>query len=270
MRSSRIGRWAAAAVVPAFAVLSLTVGPRFLEDVMGIGTDEVAGSAAFAGAWKAGLDEDSPLVSIRLDVLPGARAGEKGATVLSATRDTVCSGRATVKSRSEDTLVLGGFDMRRIGPGATSGSYACGLPATMKLVSDPHGGIMWEPAALTSVEVDRALPASVQVPDAFLGEWYASRGSLQVTVRRGAAGSLAVHGVDERDGRHCEWEAALLDVGRRTIATTGAHVIKEESDAACASANHAYLYDIEGSGDTATLSRHSDAEPDALTLRRRP
>ncbi|MCT9076952.1 hypothetical protein [Streptomyces fulvoviolaceus] len=275
MRAKRAGRWAATAVVPVFAVLWLTVGPRALEDHLGVGvaaSDEVPGSKTFAGAWQTGLDEDSDLLSIRLDVLPGARAGEDGATVVSATSDTVCSGRATVQSRSKDTLVLGGFDVRRTGPGASSGTtYDCGLPATMKLVSDPgNGGIMWEQKPMTSVQVDRVSAASVAVPEAFLGDWYDARGSLQITVRPGTAGTLAVQGVDDGNGRHCEWEAALLDVRPTTLATTGAHVIAEESDPACRSAKVSYLYDVEGGGDSATLTRHSNAEVTTLELKRRP
>ncbi|MFK4103814.1 hypothetical protein ACI2L1_27770 [Streptomyces sp. NPDC019531] len=271
MRGSRAARWATTATVPVLALLWLAFGPGVLEK-SGVGvTDEVPGSKTFAGAWTSVLDEDSPLFTVRLDVLPGARTGERGATVLSATRDTICSGSATVTSRSADTLTLGGFDMRRIGPGVTQGTYDCGLPATMKLVADEsNGGILWEPKPRTSVQVDRAVAASAQVPEVFLGDWYDARGILQLTVRPGGAGSLAVHAVDEREGRHCVWEGALLDVLPATIVTSGAHVVREESDEECRSAGVSYRYDLRGAGDSARLIQRSDARSGALELRRKP
>ncbi|MFG2263033.1 protein kinase [Streptomyces sp. NPDC048720] len=273
--TARAGRRAAGTLLPVLAVLSVVAGGYFVLpalmaapwSALGDGPPERApGYYVFDGSWSVTEEEDAPLFSMRLSFVRGARTGRPGATVVAASRDRLCAGVATVRSRSEEKLVLGGFRMREIGTNR-SGEGDCGVPDTMRLVAGQNQEMSWDTRG-TSHGL-RRVPESTFVGDALRGDWYAADGGLRIRIDDGERSTLAVHGTDERGGRHCEWEAALLEAHRTTIATTGAQVIPTRSDPSCRSASVAYAYTVHGAGAAATLTRHSDAERATLALRRR-
>jgi hypothetical protein len=154
--------------------------------------------------------------------------------------------------------------MHEIGTGS-SGKGNCRVPHTVKLVAGMNQeGPSWGSHSLESASED------TRVPLASRGDWYTDDDGLRITIGTGGQSPLVVHGTDDRGGRHCEWEAALLDAGRTTTATTGAQLIRKRSDPLCRSASVPYDYTLHGSGARATLIRHSNAETTTLRLRRHP
>lgn len=269
-RGSRPGRWAGAALGVASVALA---GWFVVMAVTGISwsgqherepLEEVA--PAFKGAWRFTLGESEPLFSVRLDFVEDAAPGETGAKVVSATSDIICTGEAKVVSRNDETLILGEFDMHRIGPGRTGSSNKCGLPGAMKLASHQDYVLAWQRSD-TSVGFDGAGERTLRVPKGLLGEWLADEDGLRMTVQPGQAGSVAVRGVENRDGLHCEWEAALLDVGQTGFITTGAQVVEPESDPACTSSKVSYTYEMLSNK---VLIRTPSQGSDPLRLRRSP
>ncbi|MEU6088378.1 serine/threonine-protein kinase [Streptomyces sp. NPDC047085] len=276
-RAARLGRRAAGVLLPVIAVLSVVAAGYLVLPALAAAPWRVLGESgprerqpgyyAFSGSWSTTLEEGEPLFSVRLDLVRGARPGSRGATVLTATHDTICAGEAMVRSRSERALVLGDFRMHGIG--APSGKESCRTPSTMKLVASVYEDLRWDTPRV-SYGLDRVAEPGTRVGPALRGDWYTGGGGLSVVIGSGRTGSVTVHGTDTRGGRHCEWEAALLNVGRASIATTGARVIREGSDPACRSATVAYVYNLDGTGADATLTRSSMAETATLVLRRKP
>ncbi|MFE2096127.1 serine/threonine-protein kinase [Streptomyces sp. NPDC059468] len=276
-RVPRFGGRAAGVLLPVLAVLSVVAGGYVVLPTLvatpwsALGDhprERAPGYYAFGGTWRVTRDEDGPLLSMRLGLVQGARTGRPGATVVSATRDTICTGEAMVRSRSENTLVLGDFRMHGIGTGS-SGKEICGVPHTMRLRAEEGQGLSWVYSRGMSYGLE---PASedTYVSLASRGDWYSADGGLRITVGTRRLGQHLIHGSDDHGGRHCEWEAALLDARENTFATTVAHVIAERSDPLCRPASVAYDYTLHGSGTAATLTRHSRAETATLRLERHP
>ncbi|WP_206328316.1 serine/threonine-protein kinase [Streptomyces sp. S3(2020)] len=273
---SRAGRWAGVALGMAAVAMA---GWLVTLAVTGVSWSALAGGDAepglevpepspLVGAWRFTLGEEGPpLLSVRLDLVKGADLGERGARVVSATRDATCTGWANVVSRTTNTLALG-FNMSRTG--AVDRPSECGLPDVMRLVAPRDDVILWERSDNVSVVLDPASELSVPVPAGLRGDWYAAERGLLLTVFSGRAGSVVVSGVEDRGGRHCEWEAALLDTGTNRIATTGGHVVEGPSDPGCTSSTVTYDYELRGSDDSPVLVRSSTQETTTLRLRHRP
>ncbi|MEU1181300.1 serine/threonine-protein kinase [Streptomyces sp. NPDC005820] len=220
-----------------------------------------------SGMWRATLDEGDPLLSFVLDVPPGAATDTHSTEIFVATADAICKGRATLLSRTERTAVVGRFDLRRIDTEG-AGTSACGLPWTIKLVADQDGDVVWERKPGYSVATEPVSEPWLKVSSAFAHDWYDTTGRLWVAIRTGRVGDLAVHGVDTRHGRHCEWEASLLDVQERRIVTSGARVIPSRSSPGCASGQFARRYVLEDTGEDVTLTQDSETTTDTLRPRR--
>jgi hypothetical protein len=269
---SRLGLWAGVALVLMLVALgsglTLEAATAIRDALTDGGTEPAADASApvpeLAGPWRLTLGAYEPLFTVRLDLVEDASPNATGATVLAATRDAICTGRAKVRSRTDTTLTLGDFDVRRIGPGAGEASSRCGLPITMRLVSNAEEGPAWRQSPTTSVMLEPAGQRGRRVPEALQGEWYADPEGLRVTILPGRAGSLAVRGVEDRDGRHCEWVAALTDVLPNRISTTGTQVVEAESDPGCRSGDAAYDYTL-ASG---RLLGRSTSQGDVRPLRR--
>ncbi|MEU5320461.1 serine/threonine-protein kinase [Streptomyces sp. NPDC021056] len=272
---SRAGRWAgaalgAAAVAMAGWLVTLAVTGVSWPALAGGDTEpglEVPEPSPLVGAWRFTLGEEGPpLLSVRLDLVEGATTGERGARVVSATRDAICTGWADVATRTTNTLALG-FDISMTGEGV-SGPSECGLPEIMRLVAPRDDVILWERSDKVSVVLDPASELSAPVPGGLRGDWYAAERGLLLTVFPGRAGSVVVSGIEDRGGLRCEWNAALLDTGTNRIATTGAHVVKGPSDPGCTSSKVAYDYELRGSDDSPVLVRSSTQETTTLRLHR--
>ncbi|MDN3026420.1 serine/threonine-protein kinase [Streptomyces sp. S.PB5] len=272
---SRVRLWAAVALLVTLVALgsglTLEAATAIRGALSGGGSEPAVQTPArrpsFAGAWRLTLGGHDPLFTVRLDLVEGAAPGEKGATVLAATSNAICAGSAKVVSRADTVLTLGGFDVRRIGPGDGKASSRCGLPLTMRIASDRDDSLTWLQSEEWSLGFESAGDRELRVPKGLQGAWYADQEGLRVTVLPGRVGSLAVRGVQDHDGLHCEWEAALMDIGWDGLVTTGAQIVEAGSDPTCASSQAPYTYDLMT---IRVLTRSSPQGATVLHLRRHP
>ncbi|MFC7265265.1 serine/threonine-protein kinase [Streptomyces lutosisoli] len=188
---------AAAAIVAAIVVLS-----QLPDD--GDGNDNKKGDSAsssssdpFAGAWEGRLTENGKDARqfIRIEIIGGAQAGEKGETLISVTlgveQDVLCQGEADIASRKSTELVLSPGKITAAVP--ADSKRRCALAAEQRLEVDGNG--LHLVSGNLSSDLTQATTGEQPVPAAYLGTWKAANPSevpglkFSVTIKQGTFGS---------------------------------------------------------------------------------
>ncbi|MER5201781.1 protein kinase [Streptomyces sp. NPDC002825] len=248
----------AAACVVAYAVFA--TAPSFVQGP----SDGTTESDHFAGVWLGNPspdDEESPWAgpvpgTLRLDIVDSTRIGGPSGTFLAASSEVFCQGEFSVAGRTRLSLGIAAFKVTSSSPAGTTAAD-CWLPDSLRLTKNE--GVEYAVAETDGHQLfrmqRRAAPAET-VPRQFSNVWGSGDG-LVVDIRPGKLGEPVVRTIETADGRHCEYTAALLHVGRNTILTATPVPDQDISDPDCWMDSDNWEYSVEA-GRPPTLLRTGD------------
>lgn len=253
-RRTRVKRRAMASVVTLAALASLVLGGYLVFDTAGTLTGGDRSDSAdenphdyrstFAGVWKnTYYDPEGFSPMVRLDLVRGARTGEKGAVFVFATKDAICTGELAVVGRQGNMLTLGQHTLYRTVP-AKAPLSDCDLPKRVPLRATSADSVEWDRGD-SEVEVVRAEEGAADVPAAYTGDWRSADGRWSVTVQRGSYGIAMITGTEQVPGGRCSWSAVVLDRASQQLGTTINQLRRSSSGLDCRTTRDPYTYTTE-------------------------